>query len=686
MEYTIEEFFLDFREEYTLKAEGGNDFTQATFIEEFANELNQSGFIEGFDPCYYNAQRGMRVDGYWFGSDLNLDLFVADFDFRTKLESLTKTETDAIFNRVTNFFTSCRQKQLHEDLEESAPEYGLARQISEQKTITKINIIIISERSLSSRLGSIPDQLICNINTSFHIWDMSRLFMQQSSKGQRESLDIDLIEKYNAGISCLKANMGKGKRDSYLAVVPGKILASLYKDFGTRLLEQNVRVFLQARSKINRDIRATIVNEPDMFFAYNNGITATADEVTLSNNGSGFEISRIKNLQIVNGGQTTASIFHTHRLDSDKFSIDDIYVQMKLTVISSDDTQTIVPNISRYANTQNRINPADFFSNSPYQMRMEELSRRMLVPPSGDSIRETKWFYERSRGQYNDAQSTKTQGERKAFQALYPKRQMFAKTDLAKFENVWLGNPIDVNRGAEFNFKEFVKRIAKEWDANSEQFNERYFKQTVARGLIFRATEKIISAQEWYGGYRANIVAYTLAIISEIIKLQKKELDLIDIYNKQELPEFLSETIKNVAKFTNDDIISGAGTTNVTEWCKKPVCWSHILGQITDIKKLVHPDFNNNLLNLETVNQEKKSAAKTQKIDDGISVQAEVIAITPAGWNRLWAEGLDKKKLSDLDVQLLKLAVQIPKKLPSEKQCKILLEIRDKLHAEGIRL
>ncbi|MDC3084560.1 AIPR family protein [Gammaproteobacteria bacterium] len=686
MEYTIEEFFSDFREEYTIKAEGGNDFTQATFIEEFADELIQSGFIEGFSPCYYNAQRGMRIDGYWFGSDLNLDLFVADFEFRTKPESLTKTETDAIFNRVTNFFTSCRLKKLYEDLEDSSPEYGLARQISEQKTISKINIIIISERSLSARLGAIQDQTLCDITTSFHIWDMTRLFMQQSSKGQRESLDIDLIEKYNTGIPCLKANMGEGKRDSYLAVVPGKILSSLYKDYGTRLLEQNVRVFLQARSKINRDIKATILSEADMFFAYNNGITATADEVTLTDTGAGLEMSRIKNLQIVNGGQTTASIFHTHRTESNQFSIDDIFVQMKLTVISNEDTQTVVPNISRFSNTQNRINPADFFSNSPYQMRMEELSRRMLVPPSGDSIRETKWFYERSRGQYNDAQSTKTQGERKAFQTLYPKRQMFTKTDLAKFENVWLGNPVGINRGAEFNFKEFVTRIGKEWDANSEQFNEHYFKQTVSRGLIFRATEKIISAQDWYGGYRANIVAYTLAIISEIIRLEKKELDLISIYNKQELPEFLSETIGNIAKYVNDDIIEGAGTANVTEWCKKPACWARILGKITEIEKLVNVDFKENLLNLEAIKQEKKSAAKTQKIDDGISLQSQVLEITAAGWNRLYAEGANKKLLSEFEISLLKIAIQIPKKLPSEKQAKSLLEIRDKLHKEGIRL
>lgn len=686
MDYTIENFFSDFREDYILKAEGGNDFTQATFIEEFANELYEGGFIEGFEPCYYNAQKGMRVDGYFFGSDRNLDLFIADFDFRSKPESLTKTETDAIFNRVTNFFINSREKKLFEDLEDSSPEYGLARQISEQKVITKINIIIVSERILSSRLESIKDKLVCGINTSFHIWDISRLFMQQTSKGQREVLDIDLLDKYQSTIPCLRANIGENKRDSYLAAMPGKLLSSLYRDYSTRLLEQNVRVFLQARGKINKGIRETLLTQPDMFFAYNNGITATADEVTLSDDDSGLAITKIKNFQIVNGGQTTASIFHTHRTDSDKFEIDDIFVQMKLTVISNEDTQTFVPKISEYANTQNRVNPADFYSNSPYHIRMEELSRRILVPPSGDSLKDTKWYYERSRGQYNDAQITKTPSERKAFQSLYPKKQMFTKVDLAKFENVWLGDPVAVNKGQDVSFQSFVNRIKQMWNNNPAQFNERYYKQTIARGVIFKATEKIISAQDWYGGYRANILYYTLAILSVIIKSKKRELDLISIFEKQELPEFLSETIKNAAKYIDNEIRVSAGTANVTQWCKSQACWAGIQGKADRIEQLVHPELFSNLLNLEDVDQEKKSAIKTQKIDDGINIQEIVLKVNSDGWNFLYAQGLSKKLLSEFEISLLKFAIQMPKKIPSEKQCKYLLEIKKKLHAEGIVL
>ena len=125
-----------------------------------------------------------------------------------------------------------------------------------------------------------------------------------------------------------------------------------------------------------------------------------------------------------------------------------IFVQMKLSVIDSEQSEVVVPRISEYANTQNRVNAADFFSNHPFHIRMEEFSRRIWAPAQQGAQRETKWFYERARGQYADAQSKLTPGEQKRFKAEYPKPQMFTKTDLAKFENVWDDHPKWVNLAA----------------------------------------------------------------------------------------------------------------------------------------------------------------------------------------------------------------------------------------------
>jgi len=198
------------------------------------------------------------------------------------------------------------------------------------------------------------------------------------------------------------------------------------------------------------------MNEPYMFFAYNNGITATAQEVETNVSETGLQITRIKDLQIVNGGQTTASLFHTRR--KAKAPLDGIFVQMKLAVIDSQESETVVPRISEYATTQNRVNAADFFSNHPFHIRMEEFSRRIWAPAKQGEQRETKWFYERARGQYADAHAKLTPGEQRRFKAENPKSQMITKTDLAKFENVWDEHPKWVNLGAQKNFAQYAKR------------------------------------------------------------------------------------------------------------------------------------------------------------------------------------------------------------------------------------
>jgi AIPR protein len=186
---------------------------------------------------------------------------------------------------------------------------------------------------------------------------------------------------------------------AYLSVVPAVQLAAIYDRWGSRLLEQNVRSFLQARGNVNRGIRNTLEREPEMFFAYNNGITATAEAIESETTEQGLVITNIHNLQIVNGGQTTASIHLASRQKVDLFRV---FIQMKLSIVGPDLAEKIVPKISQYANSQNRVNAADFFANHPFHVRMEEFSRRLYAPSPEGNFRESKWFYERARGSYQD--------------------------------------------------------------------------------------------------------------------------------------------------------------------------------------------------------------------------------------------------------------------------------------------
>ncbi len=687
METTAEEFFHNFRQDLLAGAEANGNFLLAEFMDVVSRELTETGFTEGFEFAHYRAQRGMRVDGYWFNDEGGLNLFVADFDSRTELASLTRTDVDAAFKRVVNFFDASLRKNLAADLEITSSEYGLARQIADRKSLIRhLNLILVSERTLSDRIQALPDAETAGIATSFHIWDISRLHRQRSSRSHKEALDLDFEAMFGTGISCLPAHLGTDAYQSYLVVMPGPILSTIYEKFGARLLEQNVRTFLQARAKVNQGIRTTIMTEPGMFFAYNNGITATAQGVETKRTGDGLQITRITDLQIVNGGQTTASLFHTRR--KDKADLTEIFVQMKLSVIDNEESEKVVPRISEYANTQNRVQAADFFSNHAYHIRMEEFSRRLWAPAGKGAQRETKWFYERARGQYVDAQAKLTPAEQKRFKAENPKPQMLTKTDLAKFENVWDDHPRHVNLGAEKNFARYAARIGKEWDKSSDSFNEAYFKRAVARGIIFRATERIVSAQPWYNnGYRANIVAYTLAVLSELTRRQEKSLDFQRIWNVQAISPVLESTIAVVASRVNDDLLRPMqGISNISEWAKREACWTRMLENMDEFADLLPDEFDGECLSRDDHLSEKRAARNTQKVDNGIEAQTKVFAIPAARWIAVHEKLAAKRLLTPKEIGILNVAMQMPMKIPTEKQCAVLLDTIEKARAEGINI
>ena len=672
-----------------IEAEAGLDFQLAAFMDIIADDLMETGFIEGFEFCHYQPPRGMRVDGYWFSDENSLDLFIADYDNNSELESLTQTNVTEIFKRLDNFFEASAGKQHYTHLEDTSPEYSLSREIADRASdglIQRLNCFLFSERQLSERIQAIEDKEIAGIPTAYHIWDISRLHRQQTSRNHKEVLDIDFLEMYGRGLPCLEVHLGSETYQSYLIVIPGEILADLYGKFGSRLLEQNVRSFLQARGNVNKGIRHTILESPEMFFAYNNGITATAQDIQLKTINTGLVLTSLSDLQIVNGGQTTASLFHTQRKDN--ASLENIFVQMKLSVIPTDESETVVSKISEYANTQNRINAADFFSNHPFHIRMEEFSRRIWAPAQLGSQRETKWFYERARGQYTDEQSKMSKAEQRRFKVEYPKPQMFTKTDLAKFENVWDDHPRWVNLGAQKNFARYAERIGKEWENSDTEFNEFYYRRSIARALIFRCTEKLVSAQSWYnGGYRANIVAYAIALISKCSTKHKKAIDFQQIWNTQTVPETLTEALAITAKFAHDDITNPPeGISNISEWCKKEGCWQRLCENIDELEDYLPQSFWDSLITLAEQKLEEKKARKTQRFDDEVELQKRVFEITPSKWKEIFETGEKKKLFTQKESGVLKIALQMPAKVPTEKQCMVLVQVLEKAEAEGVLL
>ncbi len=680
---SYEEFYKDYMQDVYARSEAESDFSEVVFTERVCDFLVDQAVLENYTAASYKkTPLGLRVDAYDYSVESDaLTLIITDFHI--KPESLTKTLITRVFKRVIKFFEKSLESSFYQSLDESDPGFGLARDIYTSHSVgklRKLRFILLSNGLLSKSVDEIiPEQKIQDIPCLFDVWDLGRIQRIEESGKSREDILIDSDVLPDGGLPCLPAFTGEGTYKSYLLALPGSLVADLYDKYGERLLEQNVRTFLQFRGKVNKGMRNTIQNAPEMFFAYNNGLTATAEEVITRELNGQILISSIKNFQIVNGGQTTASLFTTHR--KNKADLSAVYVQAKLTVIPPEETENIVPKISEYANTQNKVSAADFFSNHPFHLRIEEISRRLWAPSSAGSLRETHWYYERVRGQYANAQANLTPAKKREFLAINPRKQMFIKTDLAKFESSWDMKPHIVSLGAQKNFVRFAEAVGKKsWDKIEKGYNELYFKRLIAKAILFRTVDRFIMRQPWYGGYKANIVTYTVAKFSLLVEQTGMFLDLEKIWKRQGVTEEMESCLKDIAEAVNSVIQdTPQGITNVTEWCKKELCWQNV----QKISMNIPLQVKNELIS-RTERKRKDSDARTvQRIDNGIQAQKYVIEKGGPFWSMMLEWAQSNRIFSPKESSLLQVASQIPLKLPSEKQSLLLTAIEQKAIEDG---
>lgn len=418
-----------------------------------------------------------------------------------------------------------------------------------------------------------------------------------------------------------------------------------------------------------------------MFFAYNNGISAVAEAIVTENKNGREELVSVQNLQIVNGGQTTASLYHAGRSKAD---LSGIFVQMKLSEVQSDLSSKVIQKISEYSNTQNKVSAADFFSNHAFHVRLEEMSRRLWAPAVDGSQRQSKWFYERARGQYAEAQSDKTKAQKDAWQREYPRAQLFTKTDLAKFDNAWDGFPVEVNLGAQKNFAAYARRISDLWGKDDTAFNDRFYKRAVARGIVFRAVEKMVSEQPWYqGGYRANIVAYAQALLAEHIRRAGLVMNWDSIWAKQAPSPAVAEALLLTAEKVNTFITATPDhVRNVTEWCKRRQCWEGLL----EIPYVLPDALRNELLTRSQDKQLDKEAGNQRVMDNGIDAQAAVVNKGQAYWAQV-DDFCRKNKivLSPKERGVLDIALTMPRRIPTERQCGVLMSLEKRVEEAGMQ-
>ncbi|QBP39712.1 AIPR family protein [Paenisporosarcina antarctica] len=543
----------------------------------------------------YN-KKNIKLNGYIYQEETGiLSLYIVDYDNDFEegtLPEINKTVLTEVANKAKRFYTNAETVLANAD--RSLEFYDLAKLIIEKKNeIDEVDIYVLTSKFYLTNKPieiNIPGVQTVNI----HIWDMDRIYRLSEAEQSIRDFDIEFEKDYNQAIEMMYVpknihSKGNYNFDCYIGYIPAKLLAELYDDWGPKLVERNVRSFLQARGGTNKGIRDTLKDsvQREMFVAYNNGISSVAKDGDIEQIGNTnlYRITRITSWQIVNGGQTTASI---HQAYKSGVNLDGVYVQSKLTIIkvAAEDEQDrhlledeMVSKISEFANTQNKINKSDLLANTRFMSDIEKYSRSLWIPSLDNRKEESKWYFERARGQYMvDIGRRITGKEQNAFRKVFPKENVITKVELAKYFMSWEGHPHVSSKGGEEAFKQFMNLNSQYWKQTTDEdgrsvsiksIDSDYYKLLIARKITNSYVTKIVTEMN-LKGYRANVIYYTIAMLGY---LYGKDIDLIEVWEKQSLTNRWDSIIKTIAQNALNYLRDSAGDRNVTQWAKQSACW-----------------------------------------------------------------------------------------------------------------
>lgn len=645
--------------EVMIEASAKNQTEGHTFFDQFTDLLVDNGDLPSATYSPYIKEptnddikvKSMRVDGYHYDRDDELSkniitLIISDFQKESAYQTFNSTQLEQKFKLVERYIDTCSDPSFYNLVDESSKGFDAVYELSSRFSyFDRINIFLITNSKFSGRLKELKQKLIQNKKIYFQLFDLGRYNDLINSKSGSEPIEIEIKDYDINGLDALKTSLNTLDYQSYLVSVPGEFLSKIYEEYGARLLEQNVRTFLQARGNVNKGIISTIKNKPELFFAYNNGITATAEALSFNNN----KISNIKNLQIVNGGQTTASMYYAKI--KEKADLSKVYVQMKLSVINSDKIVEFVPKISEYANTQNKVNAADFFANHPFHTNIENLAESAQYPTKESSLTAEKWFYERARGAYKNKTAYSKDSERKAFEKKYPKNQVILKTDLAKYIMSFSCAPHVVSKGAQAAFLEFAKQIGTpdEYNKKKNDFHAEWFKEIICNTILFKGIDNIVAKADWYegGGTKAPIITYSISwLVNKVKEEYKSSLDFSQVWKDQQIPPLFLDLFSHVTMHISKALQSTAPDhlKSVTQWAKRKECWEKV--KLTDIPSINQEKLKHILLNKSEVKEIKKKAKKAQREYNADIDYIDLVKITLTNW----AEIDEFKKLNNINI------------------------------------
>lgn len=550
-------------------------YEESVFAEIVMDHMAEIGMT--FEPqvCHYTAKSGnanVKLSGYAISEDADqLDLFVSLYHGQDTLQAIPDAETKTAAEQCLRFLAKCAEGKLASAIDPSNEAYELA--ITIQKTYAKldqIRIYVVTDGVAKSK--NFKAREIQGKTVKLEVMDIERLHRHWSEGKPRDELVVNFIDVSGGPIPCVYVP-GDSDYDYALTAIPGETLRFVYEKFGARLLEANVRSFLSATGKVNRGIRDTLRTDPDRFMAYNNGIVIVADEASLSRTpDGGHGLAWLKGMQIVNGGQTTASIYFTSKKHPET-DLGKVRVPAKVILLKSSNAageEALISNISRYANSQNAVRQSDLSANSGFHIELEKLASTTYCP---DGV--GRWFYERAAGSYTTtlAREGTTPARLKQLKSVViPPSRRVTKTDLAKYLNAWDGKPHIVSLGAQKNFNHFTEALKQDEDRGQLTLPDtRDFKRIIAKAILFRRAQSII--RPMFPAFQGNVTTYTISVLAS---RYAASVDLDRIWLQQDIGGDVKSLLQSLAPAVNKGLQDSSGGRMISEWAKRPECWERI--------------------------------------------------------------------------------------------------------------
>lgn len=690
----IEKFREQFIDQLRFDADHNGTEPEVQFLNKMLEDLESIGELN--DPVPMSVEmngrrnRKMAFDAYAYDeADSALILIACDFNNeRDTVKTLTNGRINELYSHMLYFLDEALNGKISDYCDDSNPAIIVAKEFRKRvgKSMLDTEILcfkfyILSDSVLSKQVKSIAQEDFEGRPVELNIWTLERIFQTFQSDAS-EIVEFDTAEFGCDGIQYLKADLGdESEYDAYMGIVPGKFLADIYLKYGSKLLQGNVRAFLSVRGKVNKGIRKTIIESPQNFFTYNNGIAIVARSVGFSEDGS--RITHFKDLQIINGGQTTASLANAIIRKEDKKGMGNLFVPMKLTVLNVENDMSeeeveryneITKTISRCANCQNPVSDADFFSNHPFHVMMENLSRKVMAPPAAGKPYQTIWFYERSRGKWEQEQMKLTDAKRKTFCEQHPKNQVIKKEKLAKCWNTILMNPHQVCQSSAINFSRFADYVEDIYEKSKESINEEFFKKGVCSVIIFDELDTLVNKSDWYpkGGNKAQIVPYAIAKLISLIP-SDADLDWRTIWNKQTMYPALANELLKLAYEAHNFLLDEAKGGIVRTISRTQAVW----GNFKKYKYTLSDTFIKSLISKEETRTVEAAAKREHKFNAKLEAGVEIVKLGAAYWMKFYNDMTKANILSYGDLDFIKSIASVVAKynIPTPRQCDRLVKI-----------